>query len=124
MPVGRARHTLNGKLLGIWYETEGGNKVYLGHRQLRHLNERYNGWSIDVSTLNRCKERGFNHVGIVCRRSGKKHIWITSVDDFFDPAKSFTTRTKVGIERGVRLTHFKIDPANDAGKIDEAFRIR
>jgi hypothetical protein len=120
----RQRHTLNGKLLGIWYETDAGNRVYLAHRQLRHLNRKYNGWSIDLGTLNKIRERGWKYAGVVCRRAGKVHIWITPVDDFFHPEKSFVTRSKIGTERGVRLTHFAIDPANNPGKIDAAFRIQ
>lgn len=119
----RTRHTLNGKFLGVYYETEGGRKVYLAHRQLRHLNRKYHGWSIDTGTLNRCRDRGFMHVGVVCRRAGKTHIWITHVEDFFHPDKSFVTYGKTGIERGIRLKQFRIDPANDPGKIDSAFRI-
>lgn len=120
----RTRHTLNGKLVGVFYETESGRKAYLGHRQMRHLDRHNNGWSIDVSTLRRCKEQGFHWVGIVCRRAGEKHIWLTHVEDFFHPDKSFVTRHKGGsLERGIRLTHFRIDPANDPGKIDQAFRI-
>ena len=119
----RTRHTVNGKLLGIYYETEAGYRIYLGHRQLRHLNTRFMGWSIDVSTLNRCKDRGFLYVGVVCRRHGRKYIWLSHVDDFFHPEKSFVTTGKMGLERGIRLTHFRIDPSNDPGKIDAAFRI-
>jgi hypothetical protein len=123
MPRSRTKHTINGKFIGMYYETEAGTKVYLGHRQLRHLNRKFNGWSIDLGTLNKCKQLGFNHVGIVCRRSGKKHVWLTRVEDFFHPEKSFVTRSKIGIERGIRLTHFMVDPANDPNIIDAAFRI-
>jgi hypothetical protein len=121
--MARTRHTLNGKFLGMYYETEGGARIYLGHRQLRHLNRKFNGWSIDLGTLNRCRREGFHHVGIVCRRGGRKHIWLTWLEDFFHPEKSFVTKSKMGVERGVRLTHFRIDPANDSGKLDAAFKI-
>lgn len=121
----RTRHTLNGKLLGVFYETESGRKIYLGHRQMRHLDRHHNGWSIDTGTLRKCKAQGYEWVGIVCRRGGQKHVWVSHVDDFFHPEKSFPTRHKSGLsERGIRLTHFRIDPANDAGKIDKAFSIR
>jgi hypothetical protein len=123
MTPSRERHTVNGKLFGIWYTTEKGNRVYIAHRQLRHLNKKYNGWSIGLSTLNKCREKGFECVGVVCRRGGKTHIWITRLDDFLNPATSFATRSVNGTERGVRLTHFRIDPANDSGKIDAAFKI-
>ena len=119
----RERHTVNGKLFGCWYTTEKGTKVYLAHRQLRRLNRKYNGWSIDLNTLNKCRDKGFEHVGVVCRRGGKTHIWLAKLDDFMNPATSFATRDKNVTERGVRLTHFRIDPGNDAGKIDAAFRI-
>lgn len=119
----RTRHTLNGKFLGCYYDTDSGHRIYLAHRQLRHLNRKYHGWSIDVSTLNRCRDRGYLYVGVVCRRSGKKHIWLTHVDDFFHPEKSFVTYGRTGMERGIRLKQFRVDPANDAGKIDSAFRI-
>jgi hypothetical protein len=122
--MARERHTLNGKLLGIFYTTEQGRQVYLAHRQMRHLNRHYNGWSIDTTTLSKCKARGLRWVGVVARRDGKKHVWITEVEDFFHPEKSFKTVGKLGYERGVRLTHFKLDPANDAGKIDAALKIR
>lgn len=120
----RERHTINGKLFGCFYTTEQGTKIYLAFRQLRHLNRKYNGWSIELSTLNKCREKGFEHIGVVCQRGGKKHIWLTKLDDFLNPATSFITRSKNGVERGVRLTHFRIDPANDSGKIDAAFNIK
>ncbi|HEU4635896.1 MAG TPA: hypothetical protein VFS41_06950 [Edaphobacter sp.] len=121
----RTRHTLNGKLLGVFYETESGHRIYLGHRQLRHLDRHNWGWSIDTRTLRRCQEEGFEWVGIICRRRGAKHIWLSHVSDWFDPHKSFPTRHKSGMpERGIRLKQFRIDPANDAGKIDKEFSIR
>lgn len=123
MPHHRERHSVNGKLQGYWYETDAGSRVYLAHRQMRHLNTRYNGWSISTSTLMKCRAKGFEAVGVVCRRGGKKHIWLTRLEDFMNPATSFVTRSKDGMERGVRLTHFRIDPANDPGKIDSAFKI-
>lgn len=119
----RTRHTVNGKLLGVYYVTERGTRVYLAHRQLRHLNVKYNGWSIDLGTLNRCRDRGFVYVGVVCRRAGRKQIWLTHIDDFFHQEKSFATYGKMGLERGVRMKHFAIDPQNDPGKIDGASRI-
>jgi hypothetical protein len=122
--VARTRHTLNGKLLGIYYETEGGHRIYLAHRQMRHLNRKFNGWSIDTGTLARCREQGFLHVGVVARRGGKKCVWLSPLEDFFHPEKSFVTRTPLGLERGVRCTHFAVDPANDPRKIDLAFPVR
>lgn len=119
----RERHTVNGKFKGCWYETEAGTRIYLAHRQLRHLNTKYNGWSIDCGTLSKCREKGFEVVGVVCRRGGKTHIWLSKLEDFMNPATSFVTRSKDGMERGVRLTHFRVDPANDPGKIDGAFKI-
>jgi hypothetical protein len=113
-------------LAGVFYETESGHKIYLGHRQMKHLDQHNIGWSIDVSTLRKCREQGYQWVGIVCRRKGVKHVWLSHVEDWFHPEKSFPTRHKKGggLERGIRLKHFRIDPANDPGKIDKAFTIR
>jgi hypothetical protein len=119
----RLRDTVNGKLQGIYYVTEHGARVYLAHRQLRHLNTKYNGWTLPLATLNRCRDRGFLHVGVVCRRGGRKQIWITPIEDFFHPEKSFASFGKMGLERGVRIKHFAVNPAIDPGKIDGACSI-
>lgn len=120
----RVRHTLNGKLLGMFYTTAAGAQLYLAHRQMRHLNIKYNGWSIDTSTLNRCRTQGIRWVGVIARRNGRKNVWVTDVEDFFHPDKSFVTIGKTGRERGVRLKYFKLDPANDAEKIAAILPIR
>lgn len=121
----RKQHIRNGRLLGVWYELPDGRKVYLGQRQMRHINRYYFGWTIDHGTLVRAKQNGVAYVGIVCRRKGKRHVWMSPIDDWFDDSKSFKTRSKkFGAERGIRLNHFMIDPGFDAEKINASFRIR
>lgn len=121
----RQRHMHNSRVIGVYYTTDAGHSIYLGHRQLRHLNRKFNAWTIDSGTLNRCRARGVTHVGIICRRNGVKHVWLSRLDDWFDPDGSFTTRSKkFGVERGIRLKHFRVDPGNDFEKIGRALNIR
>lgn len=119
----RTAHTVNGKFMGMWYETEAGTRIYLAHRRPRQMHRLKPGWCLDMATLSKCRAQGFTVVGIVCRRGERKDIWLTYLEDFFDPARSFPSLSSMGAERGIRLPHFRVDPAKDAGKIDKALKI-
>lgn len=123
--MSRERHTLNGKLLGYWIETAQGHRIYAAVRQMRHLNHKFMGWAIDTRTLDKARERGYHHVAVVCKRHGQKYIWLTPLEDFWHEHKSFVTQDKIqGRQRGVRLKHFAIDPANDPAKIERLLSVR
>ena len=119
----REQHKVNGRFYGVYYETAGGFKIYLAHRQRKQIfRERY-AWCIDVSTLERFRARGVKAVGVIVREAGKRLIWLTLLDDFFDSPYSFAhwgdTR-----QRGLPLSRFRIDPVSSDAAIAKAVRIR
>lgn len=118
----REKHTFNGKLLGCYYEIEGGRRLYLAHRSTKHIHQSNNAWCLDVSLLEKLRTRGIWAVGVICRIAGKKMVWLTHIEDFFDSPHSFG-QTNVGRQRGLPLSRFRIDPAKSEKVIATAIRI-
>lgn len=121
MARGRKAHTINGKFLGMWYETATGRKLYLAHRAAKDV--RNNAWCFDLATLERCKAEGFNVVGVVRRQGKVRLVWLTHVDDFFTSPHSFATYGTAR-ERALPLPQFRIDPSKETKFIEIALRLR
>lgn len=121
----RIKHTVNGKLHGVWYETEEGSKLYLAHRKADEVYKckACHAWCIDVSLLERCRAEGFHTVGIVRREGKNRLVWLTPLVDFFDSPHSFP-RFKGTRQRALPLSKFRIDPAKSAKYIESAVKIR
>jgi hypothetical protein len=118
----REQHKVAGKFFGVWYETAGGRKLYLGHRKRDQIYREKNAWCIDIYTLERCREMGVTMIGILIKDGGTRMVWMTLVSDFFGP-HSFAhfTRTR---QRGLPLPYFRIDPMKSEKFIAKSLRIK
>lgn len=116
----QTRHTVLGAFHGVFYETAGGNVLYLAHKTRRQMVK--HAWPMEVSVLDKCRERGITVVGIVCRHEGRRDIWLTHIDDFFGPGSSF--RFKDTKQRLLPAKLFRLDPAKSEKVIARRIRLR
>ena len=117
----RTLHKVLGAFHGIFYETEGGNLLYLAHKKHRQMIRPYS-WAIEVSVLDKCRAEGIDAVGIICKHEGKRMIWLTHIDDFYGPDSKFLfADTKM---RVLPVKLFRIDPAKSEKVIARRVRLR
>ena len=123
----REKHTINGRLQGVWYETEGGHKLYLAHRTqndtYRPKDRNLIAWGIDTSTLDRAKRRGVHAIGVMRKEGRHRLIWLAHINDFYNPDISFEFFFK-SRQRGIPLNKFRIDPMKSEKAIEIAVRLR
>lgn len=118
----RELHKVAGKFYGVWYDTEGGNRLYLAHRKRDQILRDKNAWCIDIYTLERCREQGVKAVGVIVKSENMRLIWLTLVEDFFGP-HSFSHFAHVR-QRGLSLPQFRIDPLKSPKVIARSLKIR
>lgn len=116
-------HMKNGRFYGAFYYLDNGKAMYLAHRKRREVFQVKNAWCIDLSTLNECKARGIDTIGVVTQSSVGKFFYITPLADMFDSPHSFAhfgdTR-----QRGLPLTKFRLNPSIDPARISSAIKVR
>lgn len=120
--MARELHKVAGKFYGIWYNTEGGNRLYLAHRKRDQIFREKNAWCIDIYTLERCREQGVKAIGVLIKDGSQRLLWLTLVEDFFG-AQSFSHFAHVR-QRGLPLPHFRIDPMKSPKVIAKSLRIK
>lgn len=121
MPAGRKPHSINGKLAGVWYETDAGTKLYLAHRRQRDIHK--HSWLLEESILKKAQEQGCEAIGVVCRIGGQKRVYLTLIADFYDSPHSFPLFDGFK-KRGLPLVRFRIDPARSEAIIARSVRLR
>lgn len=116
-------HFRLGRFFGAFYYLDSGKAVYLAHRKRKEVYRAKNAWTIDLATLQECKERGIDTIGVVTQAAGVKFFYLTPLDDFYNNPHSFAhfgdTR-----QRGLPVTQFKINPALASRHISKSFNIR
>lgn len=120
----RDKRSVNGKLDGIFYETDAGTKVYLAHRESKQIHRERNAWCLDVRVLEKIRERGVWAVGVVRRLGKEKLVYLTHLDDFFDSPHSFAPPLVHSRQRGLPLSRFRIDPSKSEKFITSAVKLR
>jgi len=118
----RELHKVAGKFFGVWYDTEGGHRLYLAHRTRDQIWREKNAWCIDIYTLERCREQGVKAVGVLVKEGGQRLVWITLVEDFFGE-HSFSHFTHIR-QRGLPLPRFRVDPMKSPEVIGKSLRIK
>lgn len=119
----KEKHTFNGKLQGIYYELDDGRKLYLAHRQRKHIYRQNNAWCLDVMTLDRIRNRGITAVGVIMRDAGQRLVWLTHIDDFYESPHSFG-HFFMSKQRGLPLSRFRVDPAKNFKVIEKSVKLR
>lgn len=118
----REQHKVAGRFYGVWYTTQGGNRLYLAHRKRDAIWREKNAWCLDIYTLERCREQGVEVIGIIIKDGSQRLIWLTLVEDFFGP-NSFSHFARVR-QRGLPLPYFRVDPMKSAKVIAKSLRIK
>ena len=108
MPAVRTKHSVNGAMDGVFYETAAGTKMYLAHRTRKQIYQERWAWCIDQTTLLKCKALGITAIGVVWRQARFKLVHLTHVDDFFGE-HSFM-RFEGTRNRCLPMKRFRIDP--------------
>lgn len=115
-------HRVNGRFYGAFYYLDNGQAIYLAHRKRSEVFNAKNAWCLDLRTLEECKNRGINIIGIVTKNSTGKFFWIAPVEEFFG-VHSFShfgdTR-----QRGLPLSRFALNPGKCVKRIASAVKIR
>lgn len=117
------RHTINGKLVGVYYNTAKGNRLYLAHRKRADVYRRHNAWCFDTALLERLRGQGIAVVGVVRREGKLRLIWLTWLEDFFLSPHAFAHMHGCR-QRALPLAHFRIDPNRSVAVIEAAMRVR
>ncbi|MDY7537534.1 hypothetical protein QN372_00065 [Undibacterium sp. RTI2.1] len=123
MPSKREKHSVNGKLLGVWYESADGKKMYLAHRTQKQVYRERNAWCMDLSILERAKLRGVTAIGVVRKEGGQRLVWLTHINDFYDSPHSFSI-FHGSRQLGLPMKRFRIDPLRSEVVINVAVKIR
>jgi len=119
--MGRELHSVNGKIMGAWYETATGNKLYLAHRVNRQIHRVRNAWCVDLAILEKCRTRDVTAIGIIKREKTLKMVWLSLVEDFFGD-ESFAYFDQVR-QRGLPLNKFRVDPLKSQEFIESFIRL-
>lgn len=106
----KAPHSINGKVVGAWYELDDGRKLYLAHVTPRHLIRDKMAWGLYESGLDFARVKGCTAAGVVLRKGGKLFKYLSPIDDFFDLDKAFKVYSKLGHQRALPTQMFAIHP--------------
>lgn len=109
-------HTINSRFYGCFYELPSGRTLYLAHRTPGQVYRAKTAWCLDESTLSKCRALGISSVGVVVRRGKKPLFYLTHIDDFYDPAKSFS-HFGDSPQRGLPTKWFRIHPGNSSAAL-------
>lgn len=115
-------HIRMGRFFGGFYELPSGKTVYLAHRKRTEVFRAKNAWCIDLKTLEECRERGINYIGVVTKSGNDVFYYVTPLEDMFGPhsfAHFGDTR-----QRGLPVTKFRMNPAITPAIIAKAVRVR
>lgn len=115
-------HHRMGRFYGAFYYLDNGKAVYLAHRKRSEVFQAKNSWTIDNSTLEDCRAKGINTIGIVTKSAAGTFFYITPLEDFYG-IHSFPHfgDTK---QRGLPLMKFRINPATNPAVIAGAIKVR
>ena len=115
-------HIRMGRFFGGFYELPTGKTVYLAHRKRTEVFRMINAWTIDLITLEECRERGINYIGVVTKSGNDVFYYITPREDMLGPhsfAHFGDTR-----QRGLPVTKFRMIPAITPAIIAKSVRVR
>ena len=115
-------HTFKGRFYGMWYEVDG-KFVYIAHRKPSEVFQQKMAWCIDKMTLQEASDRGCEMIGVVTKVNGKKHIYLTWLEDFTKSPFSFE-RFGDTRQRGLPMSRFRVNPGHHGEIIAAAMRLR
>lgn len=120
--IPREENRIMGQLTGVFYETAGGNKLYLAHRTKRQIMRAKYAWCIEVSALQKCQAAGITAVGVLWKEGSKRMVHLTHIEDWDGP-NSFPLFTHCK-QRCLPLKCFRVDPARSEAVIAKAIKLR
>ena len=90
-------HIRMGRFFGGFYELPDGKAVYLAHRKRTEVFRAKNAWCIDLKTLEECRERGINYIGVITKSGKDVFYYITSLNENYQhpPMPDGVTSLKV-----------------------------
>lgn len=109
--VVKVQHTVNGKLLGVFYELPDGRRLYLAHRTPRQMHKS-GAWCFADSLLRRCRNESVSAVGVILRHGKHGLIWLTGLDDLYGE-RSFYVFSRES-ERALPAKWFRISPTTNS----------
>jgi hypothetical protein len=124
--ITRVKHTINGKVCGMFYRFKDGRYLYLSWvsgDKPRSLHVKKNAWCIDLSIVREVERRGCTAIGVAHKTSKGVIYYITNIADMLNPPSEFYS----GGKQPQRLLHrdlFLVNTSKSAGNIAKAIKIR